>query len=135
MFKRVMARATENGDLVHFDAIGDYSLADDMENGKLCSYEFDLLPAVNFGGSEGIYIDCSLLGKFDESGRKALHIGTLKTLDTGLKPARPWASCVESCSTMKINTSTRICVSSTAPRQSSVCSPSRFGWSRPPPWR
>lgn len=88
LFKRVMARATENGDLVHFDAIGDYSLADDMENGKLCSYEFDLLPAVNFGGSEGIYIDCSLRGKFDESGRKALHIGTLKTLDTGLEACK-----------------------------------------------
>ena len=84
LFKRVMERAMENGDLARFDAIGDYSLADDMEKGKLCSYEFDLLPAVNFGGSEGIYIDCSLRGKFDESGRKSIHIGTLKTLDTGL---------------------------------------------------
>ena len=84
LFDAVMARARENGDLVRFDAINEYVLAEDCEKGKLCSYEFDLLPAIDFGGSEGIYIDCSLQGKFDESGRKSLHIGTIKTLDTGL---------------------------------------------------
>lgn len=84
LFDAVMARARENGDLVRFDAINEYVLAEDCEKGKLCSYGFDLLPAVDFGGSEGIYIDCSLQGKFDESGRKSLHIGTIKTLDTDL---------------------------------------------------
>ena len=84
LFDAVMARARENGDLARFDAINEYVLAEDCEKGKLCSYGFDLLPAVDFGGSEGIYIDCSLQGKFDESGRKSLHIGTIKTLDTGL---------------------------------------------------
>jgi hypothetical protein len=84
LFDAFMAQARENGDLARFDTIGDYELADDMEKGKLCSYEFDLLPIVNFGGSEGIYIDCSIRGKFDESGRNSLHIGTIKTLDTSL---------------------------------------------------
>lgn len=84
LFDAVMSRARENGDLARFDAINEYMLAEDSKKGKLCSYEFDLLPAVDFGGSEGIYIDCSLQGKFDESGRKSLHIGTIKTLDTGL---------------------------------------------------
>ena len=84
LFDAFMAQARENGDLARFDAIGDYELANDAERGKLCSYEFDMLPIVNFGGSEGIYIDCSLRGKFDESGRKSLHIGTLKTLSTDL---------------------------------------------------
>jgi hypothetical protein len=84
LFDAFMAQARENGDLAQFDTIGDYELADDMEKGKLCSYEFDLLPIVNFGGSEGIYIDCSIRGKFDESGRNSLHIGTIKTLDTSL---------------------------------------------------
>ena len=84
LFDAVMARARENGDLVRFDAINEYVLAEDCEKGKLCSYEFDLLPAIDFGGSEGIYIDCSLQGEFDESGRKSLHIGTIKTLDTDL---------------------------------------------------
>jgi hypothetical protein len=84
LFDAFMAQARENGDLARFDAIGDYELADDAERGKLSSYEFDMLPIVNFGGSEGIYVDCSLRGKFDESGRKSLHIGTLKTLSTDL---------------------------------------------------
>ncbi|MDD3778471.1 MAG: hypothetical protein PHU76_01640 [Synergistaceae bacterium] len=84
LFERFMERTRENGDAARFDEIGDYVLPDDMEKGKLCSYEFDMLPIVNFGGSEGIYIDCSLRGKFDESGRSSLHIGTLKTLSTDL---------------------------------------------------
>ena len=40
---------------------------------------------VNYGGSEGIYIDCCLRGKFDESGRSVLHVGTLKTLRRDLE--------------------------------------------------
>ena len=84
LFEKIMERARENGDLARFDNICDYVLPDDRNTGKLSSYEFDMLPAVNFGGSEGIYIDCSLRGKFDESGRKSTDIGTLKTLDTDL---------------------------------------------------
>jgi hypothetical protein len=88
LFEKVMECAKENGDLARFETIGDYSLADSLEKGKLCSYEFDFLPAVSFGGSEGIYIDCSLRGKFDECGRKHIHIGTLKTLSTDLNACK-----------------------------------------------
>ena len=84
LFEKVMDCARQNGDLERFDAICDYSLPETYEQSKLCSYEFDLLPAVNFGGSEGIYIDCSLRGKFDETDRTALRIGTIKTLETDL---------------------------------------------------
>ncbi|WP_444658517.1 hypothetical protein ACRQV7_13270 [Caproiciproducens sp. R2] len=84
LFDRIIEQAKENGDLARFDAIDEYILDDTSYKGKLCSYEFDLLPAMNFGGSEGIYIDCYLKGKFDESGRDSLHIGTIKTLDTNL---------------------------------------------------
>ncbi|NLU24860.1 MAG: hypothetical protein GXW99_09205 [Clostridiales bacterium] len=84
LFDRFIERARENGDLARFDTIDEYILDDTREKGKLCSYEFDLLPAMNFGGSEGIYIDCYLKGKFDESGRDSLHIGTIKTLDTNI---------------------------------------------------
>ncbi len=84
LFDRIIEQARENGDLASFDAIDEYILGDTSDKGKLCSYEFDLLPAMNFGGSEGIYIDCYLKGKFDESGRDSLHIGTIKTLDTDL---------------------------------------------------
>ena len=84
LFEKFMERTRENGDAARYDELCDYVLPEDMGKDKLCSYEFDMIPIVNFGGSEGIYIDCSLRGKFDESGRKALHIGTLKTLRTDL---------------------------------------------------
>ena len=38
--------------------------------------------------SEGIYIDCYLEGKFDESRRCSLHVGTLKTLRRDLEAAK-----------------------------------------------
>lgn len=88
LFDRIIEQARENGDLARFDAIDEYILDDTSYKGKLCSYEFDLLPAMNFGGSEGIYIDCYLKGKFDESGRDSLHIGTIKTLDTNLNACK-----------------------------------------------
>lgn len=84
LFNKIIECARSNGDLVNFDAINEYFLPDSIEKGKLCSYEFDLLPAVNFGGSEGIYVDCYLKGKFDESGRTSIHIGTIKTLEVNL---------------------------------------------------
>lgn len=84
LFEHIMECAKANGDLARFDAINDYVLPDDRHTEKLCSYEFDMLPIVGFGGSEGIYIDCGLRGKFDESGRDSIRIGTLKTLSTDL---------------------------------------------------
>ena len=45
------------------------------------------MPIVNYG-CEGIYIDCYLKGKFDESGRSSLHVGTLKTLKRDLESAK-----------------------------------------------
>jgi hypothetical protein len=84
LFDHVMQCARENGDLANFDDICDYVLPDDRHKEKLCSYEFDMLPIVNFGGSEGIYIDCGLRGKFDESGRDSISIGTIKTLSADL---------------------------------------------------
>lgn len=45
------------------------------------------MPILNYG-SEGIYIDCYLMGKFDESGRCSLHVGTLKTLTRDLESAK-----------------------------------------------
>ena len=35
-----------------------------------------------------LYIDCYLVGKFDESGRFRLHIGTLKTLRRDAEAAK-----------------------------------------------
>jgi hypothetical protein len=89
LFSTVVRLARENGDLDKAKAILDYVLPCKHETGchegtELTAYEFDFVPMINFGGSEGIYLDCSLVGKFDGSGRSTLRIGSLKTLDTSL---------------------------------------------------
>lgn len=91
LFDRIIEQARENGDLASFDAIDEYILGDTSDKGKLCSYEFDLLPAMNFGGSEGIYIDCYLKG----SSMKAAGIRSISgrsRRSTRTTPARSWAS-------------------------------------------
>lgn len=93
LFSTVVRMARQAGDLEQADKILDYILprkdeADTVEGIKLTAYEFDFVPIINFGGSEGIYVDCYLKGKFDESGRYSLHIGTLKTLETSLSACK-----------------------------------------------
>lgn len=93
LFSTVVRIARQAGDFDKADPILDYILPCEYEQGtqekiKLTSYEFDFVPIVNFGGSEGIYVDCYLKGKFDASGRYSLHIGTLKTLETSLDACR-----------------------------------------------
>jgi len=90
LFSAVVRMAKESG---HFDRAGailDYMLPCEHETGrqekvKLTAYEFNFEAIVHYGGSEGIYIDCYLSGKFDESGRSVLHVGTLKTLRRDLE--------------------------------------------------
>ena len=53
----------------------------------LTECRFDFVPIFNYG-CEGICIDCYLKGKFDESGRSSLHVGTLKTLKRDLESAK-----------------------------------------------
>lgn len=48
----------------------------------LTDYRFSLWPELNFGGQEGLYIDCVLYGSFDGSCRDRLHIGTIQTAAT-----------------------------------------------------
>ncbi|KAF5069972.1 hypothetical protein DSECCO2_226950 [anaerobic digester metagenome] len=83
LFEKIVDCARESGDLARFDTIIEYVLPEEYEEAKLCSYEFNMLPAMGFG-CEGIYIDCYLKGSFDESDRPSLHIGTIKTLRTDL---------------------------------------------------
>lgn len=84
LFSTVVRLAKADGDFDRAGAILDYYLPNEQEEGarervKLTAYEFDFVPILNYG-SEGIYIDCYLKGKFDESGRSSVHVGTLKTL-------------------------------------------------------
>ena len=92
LFSSVIRRAKANGDFDRAGAILDYYLPCEHEGGrhegvKLTAYEFDFVPIVNYG-CEGIYIDCYLKGKFDESRRCSLHVGTLKTLRRDLESAK-----------------------------------------------
>lgn len=85
LFEKTVERAKENGDMERFESINEYILPENFENGKLCKYEFDFVPVVNFGGSEGIYIDCTLRGEFDECKQNSSRsAGTLKTLENDL---------------------------------------------------
>ncbi len=89
LFSAVIRRAMASGDFAKAGAILDYYLPCEHEEGrkegvKLTAYEFDFVPILNYG-SEGIYIDCYLKGKFDESGRSSLHVGSLKTLERDLE--------------------------------------------------
>lgn len=85
LYNEVLKLVKENG---HYDKaaqILDYSLAESYKVRELTNYEFDFIAKVNWGGSEGIYIDCYLEGDFDSSQDKRLHVGTLKTLDTSIE--------------------------------------------------
>ena len=84
LFEKVVERARESGDMARFEGIHEYVLPDSFEKGKLTKYGFDFLPVVNFGGSEGIYIDCMLKGEFDEHRHTSRNAGTIKTLETDL---------------------------------------------------
>ena len=92
LFSSVIRIAKENGDFGRAGAILDYYLPCEHESGTgdkvlLTECRFDFVPIVNYG-CEGIYIDCYLKGKFNESGRSSLHVGTLKTLKRDLESAK-----------------------------------------------
>lgn len=89
LFSTVVRLAKASGNFDKAKAILDYYLPCEHEEGrkegvKLTAYEFDFVPILNCG-CEGIYIDCYLKGKFDESRRSSLYVGTLKTLRRGLE--------------------------------------------------
>ncbi len=77
-----MARAEEALD--KFDTISDYALCDEFSaesRRPISSYEFNTRFVVDYGGSEGIYIDGYLDGILDESCKvRNWHFCTLKTL-------------------------------------------------------
>lgn len=92
LFCSVVRLAKANGDFAKADAILDYILPNDHESGtsdpvELTAFEFNFEPVINYG-CEGIYVNCYLTGKFDESGRCRLHVGTLKTLRRDLEAAK-----------------------------------------------
>lgn len=74
------------------EKIMDYFQAESYKTIEISDYEFDFDAIVQFGSSEGIYIDCSIRGHFDENEpsdkTQILHCGTFKTLGTSLENMR-----------------------------------------------
>lgn len=70
----------------------DYFHAECYKTMKLTDCEFDFDAHVQFGSNEGIYIDCSIRGHFDQNEpsdkTQILHCGTFKTLGTSLEDMR-----------------------------------------------
>jgi len=90
LFAAIMKMARESGHFKEIDEILDYDSASwyDHENRRpITSEEFDTVFSVDYGGSEGIYIDARITGfPFGrESGEFSFHFGTLKTLNRDLQ--------------------------------------------------
>lgn len=80
LFNAALRLARESGRFAEIDPILDYAFDWHHEH-ELSNYEFDTRFCTNYGGSEGIYIDAFIDGRFNESGESGIHrIGTLKTL-------------------------------------------------------
>lgn len=79
LFQNVLRLVKEHGHYAEAEPIIDYTLADRDER-KLTNYGFDFRAVVSPGTSEGIYIDCYLAGKFDQSASTCCRVGTIKTL-------------------------------------------------------
>lgn len=103
LFRETLKRVMENGQYDKAAAIVDYFLPNEHENNvrediELSNYMFDFKATAQFGGSEGIYIDCYLVGEYTEDKRTRYnsetgqiepetrrHIGTFKTLKDDLE--------------------------------------------------
>jgi hypothetical protein len=64
----------------------DYMNPESYHVEKLTDCDFDVMAIPNFGGSEGIYVDCYIEGVYNETGKNGrLKAATLKTLETSLE--------------------------------------------------
>ena len=103
LFNAVLQLVKDNGCYEKAEAIMDYVLPsistyDLRKDIELSNYEFDFYAATQFGGNEGIYIDCWIYGEYSEKEIKFHNrtkgtvdketrrsIGTFKTLRTDLE--------------------------------------------------
>lgn len=94
LFRAILEQARADGSLVEIEPILDYYLPNDKEplslgkDGPLTNYEFNFVPIISFGGSEGIYVELYLDGDCDESGFEQSKIALFKTLRTDLDACR-----------------------------------------------
>lgn len=91
LFIMMMNNIKKSGEFEKAGKIYDYYLPSEKEPALsgdkvlITDYRFDVRANANFGVSEGIYLDCYLQGKFNDSGKEYLSIGTVKTLKTDIE--------------------------------------------------
>lgn len=89
----VLDRARACGDLKEIEPILDYYLPskeeplNPSEDTYLTDYSFSAVPSMDFG-SEGIFVNLSLIGSFDVSEKERCSIGTFKTLRSDAEASR-----------------------------------------------
>ncbi len=94
LFRAILERARADGSLAEIEPILDYYLPNDgkalssEQNHPLTNYEFNFVPEISFGSSEGIYVDLYLDGDCDGSGFKRTELGVFKTLRDDLDACR-----------------------------------------------
>lgn len=86
LMKGIHQMVVDNGQLQSAEAILDYFSPDTYDSPKeITCDDFDVVTEVQFGGSEGIYLDCYAEGRIQpECEKKRWHLGTYKTLETSL---------------------------------------------------
>ena len=92
IFDGIFKMAKDAGALKQMEAIMDYQTADHFnEEAKIpiTNHLFNVRFEVDFGCSEGIYIDAYIVGEIDEAdGDRRIHIGLIKTLENDLNAMR-----------------------------------------------
>jgi hypothetical protein len=91
LMEKVFELLDEMPEYERISKILDYRLPAHSDAVTLNNYEFDFIAYPNFGGSEGIYVNCFIVGQFTDGSRfddgktHRLSMGTFKTLETSLE--------------------------------------------------
>jgi len=91
LMELIVEEVKKTGDYKKAEAILYYFLPENFKVVRLTNYEFDFHAIADFGGSEGIYLDCWLNGEFDSSGETNCKMGTFKTLKVDLESMKVMA--------------------------------------------
>lgn len=94
LLQAILGRARADGSMEQIDGILDYILPNSNEpewpesDSQLTDYHFNIVPQLEYGGSEGIFVTLRLEGSFDDTDRTSLTVGLFKTLHTDLAACR-----------------------------------------------
>lgn len=84
LFEEIWKEVEKKGLLPDPDSLEiDYHLADETHAEKIRSERFSIIAGLDYGASEGIYLDIAIYGDFSGDEERKCHIGTIKTLQTG----------------------------------------------------